>query len=47
MEKMSMTVIIDGIEYVTKKKEDPNVGKSDQELINEAMYDLDKYKERE
>jgi len=42
-----MNVIIDGIEYVPKQKEDPNIGKSDQELINEAMYDLDNYKERE
>jgi len=40
------TVIIDGIEYVPKKKEDPNIGKSDQDLISEAMYDLDKYSHR-
>lgn len=34
-------VIIDGVEYVPKKQEDPNIGKSDQDLINEAMYNLD------
>jgi hypothetical protein len=40
------TVIIDGVEFVPKKKEDPNIGKSDQDLINEVMYNLDNHSHR-